>query len=193
MSIGLVAVLLAVVCAVVLLAVIVGRSFYIAWLVTRAREHTYWDEYTFLPSDLGMPLRRCFSIRGRHHTCRLAHGSPAGSGNHHPGQRLSGPQDVRLAHRRPICGSKGFSIFLLDFRNQGDSDVDTAHTMGQREVKDMLAAVDEVVRRQSWDTDWCDGLLHGRSGQHSRRCGRPPHRRNRLRQRLCDPIQYHYP
>ena len=157
MSIGLAAGALAVACAVLLLSIITGISYYIAWLVTRAREHTYWDEYTFLPSDLGMPYEAVSFVSGDGITLAAWHMIQTQAtatiilGSGYRDRKMSVlPIAARL-------WQKGFSIFLLDFRNQGDSDVDTAHTMGQREVRDLLAAVDEVVRR-------CPGTAIGAMG-----------------------------
>ena len=45
----------AAVCA-VCLALIIGVASILAWRITRPGVHTYWDEYTFVPSDMGVPF-----------------------------------------------------------------------------------------------------------------------------------------
>jgi fermentation-respiration switch protein FrsA (DUF1100 family) len=119
----------------------------LAWRVIRPGVHTYWDEYTFLPGDMGVPFENVSftSPDG----LRLAgwlmpHSEAVASLT-----LASGYRD-RKTSLLPIAAGlwrRGFNVFLFDFRNQGDSAMDNVQTMGQREVGDMLAAVDLVAER----------------------------------------------
>ncbi len=131
----------------VLGCVIAALAYVVAWRVTRPGAHTYWDEYSFLPADMGVPHEEIHfaSADG----LRLAAWFMP-----RPGAPIavilgSGYRD-RKASLLPLAAGlwkQGLSVLLFDFRNQGDSAMDTAQTMGWREQADMTAAVDEVSRR----------------------------------------------
>jgi dipeptidyl aminopeptidase/acylaminoacyl peptidase len=38
-----------------LVAGVIAISYILAWRITRPGVHTYWDEYTFVPADMGVP------------------------------------------------------------------------------------------------------------------------------------------
>jgi dipeptidyl aminopeptidase/acylaminoacyl peptidase len=127
--------------------VIAAIAFIISWRMTRPGKHTYWDEYTFLPSDMGVSFENVhFSAADG---LRLAGWLMA-----HPDAApvivmASGYRD-RKTSLLPIAAGlwrQGFNIFLFDFRNQGDSQMDSYQTMGWRERQDMTAALDEVSAR----------------------------------------------
>lgn len=122
-------------------------SYVVAWRLTRPGRHTYWDEYTFVPSDMGVPyedvrlttsdgltLAGWLMERPRSDTVIIV---------------VSGYRD-RKTNLLPVAAGlwrHGLSVLLLDFRNQGSSDMDSAQTMGQRELLDMKAALDLVEQR----------------------------------------------
>lgn len=122
-------------------------AYILAWRVTRPGLHTYWDEYTILPSDMGVPYETV-KVRAADGlelvAWEMRH--PAASGTVIMG---SGYRDRKTSLLAVAAGlwKCGLNVFLLDFRNQGDSAMDTAQTMGWREVQDMLAAVDTVAAR----------------------------------------------
>ena len=144
-----IAVLFGLACAVAILLVLaVGVvSYLLAWRVTRPGRHTYWDEYSFLPSDMDVPYETVTfqSADG----LRLSGWLMAHSGNAPAIVMASGYRD-RKASMLPVATGLwklGLSVFLFDCRNQGDSAMDSAQTMGWREIPDMLAAVDVIQRR----------------------------------------------
>ncbi len=136
----------AAVCA-VCLALIIGVASILAWRITRPGVHTYWDEYTFVPSDMGVPFS---TIRfSTDDGLTLTGWLMEREGSRAVVVMGSGYRD-RKTSLLPIAAGlwrSGLSVFLFDFRNQGDSDMDTVQTMGEREQLDMTAALDEVERR----------------------------------------------
>ena len=126
---------------------IVIVSFILSWRITRPGKHTYWDEYTFLPSDMGAPFETV------HFTTpdglRLAGWLMTQPGSKATIVMASGYRD-RKTSLLPIAAGlwrQGFNVFLFDFRNQGESQMDNVQTMGWRERQDMEAAIDEVIKR----------------------------------------------
>ncbi len=138
---------IAVVLAAAALIGVAAISYVVAWRVTRPGVHTYWDEYTFTPADMGV----------RYEVVQFTAGD---------GLRLTAwymPQEQaraiivmgsgyrdRKTSLLPIAAGlwrRGFAVFLVDFRNQGDSMMDAVQTMGWREIGDMRAAVEEAARR----------------------------------------------
>ena len=122
-------------------------AFIISWRMTRPGKHTYWDEYTFLPSDMGVPFETVhFSATDG---LRLAGWLMPYENATATIVMASGYRD-RKTSLLPIAAGlwrQGFNVFLFDFRNQGDSQMDTYQTMGWRERQDMVAALDEVGTR----------------------------------------------
>ncbi len=128
-------------------AAVVLISYILAWRITRPGAHTYWDEYTFLPSDMGAPFETVHfaapdGLRLAGWLMTHAHASATVV-------MASGYRD-RKTSLLPIAAGlwkQGFNVFLFDFRNEGDSQMDSAQTMGWRERQDMTAALDEAARR----------------------------------------------
>jgi fermentation-respiration switch protein FrsA (DUF1100 family) len=133
---------------VILIVLIVAVvSYIVAWRVTRPGHHTYWDEYSFRPSDMDVPYET------------VTFTSPDGlqlSGwlmvQDRPAPAIvmgSGYRD-RKGSMLPVATGlwkRGLSVLLFDFRNQGDSAMDSAQTMGWREIPDMLAAEHIIQER----------------------------------------------
>lgn len=140
--------LVASLCLLVVLVFIVALlSYGLAWRVTRPGRHTYWDEYTFHPTDMGVPYETVsfLSPDGLRLVAWLMKQPDSGI----TVVLGSGYRD-RKTSLLPVAAGlwrQGLNVFLLDFRNQGDSQMDDAQTMGWREIQDMLAAVSEVESR----------------------------------------------
>lgn len=128
-------------------AAVVAVSYVLAWRIIRPGRHTYWDEYTFLPSDMGVPYEDVrFATRDG---LRLAGWLMPRPGSVAAIVMASGYRD-RKTSLLPVAAGlwrHGFSIFLFDFRNQGDSAMDNMQTMGWRERADMKAALDVAAAR----------------------------------------------
>jgi len=122
-------------------------AYVLAWRVIRPGLHTYWDEYTFLPSDMGVPYETVrFTTPDNLQLVAWLMRRPESTATIIVG---SGYRD-RKTSLLPVAASlwrQGFNVFLLDFRNQGSSMMDSVQTMGWREIGDMLTALGEVAQR----------------------------------------------
>jgi dipeptidyl aminopeptidase/acylaminoacyl peptidase len=130
-----------------LLGTLVAISYGLMWRVTRPGRHTYWDEYTILPSDMDVPYTNVeFSAPDGLPLAAWQISRPDATTMV---VMASGYRDRKTSMLSIAAGlyKHGLNVFLLDFRNQGDSGMDNAQTMGWREIQDMLAAVDLIAQR----------------------------------------------
>lgn len=133
--------------ALLALALVLVVAYGIARRVTKPARHTYWDEYSFTPADMGAPYQPVSftTADGIRLSAWLLQGGPG-----QPTIILGSGYRERKVTLLPLAAGlwrRGCNVLLMDFRNQGDSAGDTALTMGLREVRDLRAAVDFVAGR----------------------------------------------
>jgi uncharacterized protein len=154
---------LVIVLILMLAAVIAVVSYVLMWRVVRPGVHTYWDEYTILPTDMDVPYETVKFTTGD--GLQLVAWEMVHLGVTKMVVMASGYRDRKTSVLAVATGlyKHGLNVFLLDFRNQGDSAMDTVQTMGWREVEDMSAAIDVVAARHPTSrigaTGWSMGAV----------------------------------
>ena len=154
-------------------AAVVFISYVVAWRITRPGVHTYWDEYTFLPSDMGAPFETV-----RFTTCDglrlagwlMAHAQSPADGGH--GKRLPRSQDQPAAHCRRGCGSRVSTSFCSTSVTRATARWTMPQTMGWREQRDLASGAGRDGTAYSGRQDRTARLVNGRCCEHSRRSGR---------------------